>query len=121
MPRSVVVLSSDPDLFDHLRTAFQTDDRFIDAGDTLHCTSPLTNIYPVQNDPVEWSDWNVAAVEMPDPRTMTALIFECRSSEWVAEVGRLMSQALDSPAWFVDAANVAWPTDQVDPLRIELA
>lgn len=124
MPRSVIVLSGDPDLFESLRAAVRGDSRFIDAGDALHCdgsASPLSNIYPVQNDPVDWDDWDDAAGGMPGPRTMSALIFECRSAEWVAEVGRLMADRLDAPTWFVDSAGVAWPVDQVDPNEVALA
>ena len=28
--------------------------------------------------------------QMPDPRTMSTLIFECGSPEWIAEVGTLL-------------------------------
>lgn len=123
MPRSVIVLSGDPNLFESLRTAVRGDSRFIDAGDALHCDgsmSPLSNIYPVQNDPVDWDDWE-APDGMPDPRTMSALIFESRSAEWVAEVGRLMAEHLDAPTWFVDSSDKAWPADQVDPNQVALA
>jgi hypothetical protein len=119
----VIVLSSDPDLFDCVRAAVRSDSRFIDVGDALHCdgsASPLSNIYPVQNDPIDWEDWDAAA-GMPDPCTMSALIFESRSAEWVAEVGKLIAAHLDAPTWFIDSTGAAWPADQVDPDRVALA
>ncbi len=78
----MIVLSSDSDLFDNVRATLRSDARFVDADDTLQCDdspAPVTNIYPVEMDPVEWADWDLAASEMPDPRTMSHLIFECRS------------------------------------------
>lgn len=92
VPRSVIVLSSDPDLFDHVRAVVRDDNRFINVSDLVHCdgsAAPLTNIYPAQNDPVDWDGWEPVP-GMPDPRTMSALIFECSSAEWVAEVGTLL-------------------------------
>jgi hypothetical protein len=124
MPRSVVVLSSDPDLFSRVRTILGSDPRFIDTGDAVHCdgsVAPLTNIYPVDADPIEWDDWDATVIEMPHPRTSTLLIFETRSPEWVAEVGKLLAQALAAPLWIVDSGDTAWPADQIDPARVVLA
>ena len=116
-------MSNDPDLFDHVRASLRADSRFIDAGDTLHCDSsvaPLTNIYPTEVIPAEWEDWGSAS-DLPDPRTMTLLIFECRSPEWVAEVGELLAKELEAPVWFLDSIGTAWPAGQVDPARVVLA
>lgn len=124
VPRSVIVLSGDHELFEHLRAALARDRRFFDAGESLHCdgmAAPLSNIYPVRNDPVDWEHWTTAVSDMPDPRTMSALIFECRSPEWIAEVGQLMALSTTAPVWFVDVADTAWPADQVDPRRLTLA
>jgi hypothetical protein len=123
MPRSVIVLSSDPNLFENVRATFRSDTRFIDAVDTLHCdgsVSPLTNIYPVEMNSVEWDDWDSDASVMPDPRIMSVLIFECRSPEWIAEVGRLLANGLDTPVRIVDASNTAWPANQINPAAIVL-
>jgi hypothetical protein len=124
VPRSVIVLSSDPDLFDNVRAVLGSDPRFIVAGDTVHCdgsVAPLTNIYPVETELAEWADWDATVGEMPDPRTSSLLIFESRSPEWVAEVGRLLAQGLAAPVWFVDSADTAWPAGQVDAARVRLA
>jgi hypothetical protein len=124
VPCSVVVLSSDPDLFDNVRAVLASDPRFIVDGDTVHCdgsVSPLTNIYPVETDPAEWADWGAAAGKTPDPRTSSLLMFESRSPEWVAEVGRLLADGLSAPVWFVDSADTAWPSDRVDATRVVLA
>lgn len=120
----MIVLSSDPDLFDNVRALLGSDPRFIDAGDTVHCdgsVSPLTNIYPVETDTVEWEDWDVATSEMPDPRTSSLLIFESQSPEWIAEVGRALAQGLTAPVWIVDSADAIWPADQIDAARVALA
>jgi hypothetical protein len=121
--RYAIILSVDPDLFDNVRTTLSADSRFIDTGDTLHCdgsVAPLTNIYPVEMTRSDWDAWDSDTIQMPDPRTMSALLFECRSPAWVAEVGRLLAQALDTPIWIVDSDEAAWPADQVDPDRIRL-
>jgi len=118
-----IIVSVDPDLWANVRTALMADSRFIDAGDTLHCdgsAAPLTNIYPVEMTPSDWDAWDPDAVQMPDPRTMSALLFECRSSAWVGEVGRLLAQALETPIWIVDSDDAIWPAGQVDPDRIRL-
>lgn len=124
MPRSVVVLSADPDLFDNVRALLRTDSRFIDAGDTVHCDgsmAPLTNIYLTETDSAEWGEWDSGTDTMPDPRTCSLLIFETRSPEWVAEVGRLLAEGLTSPVWIVDSADSVWPANQIDPARVALA
>lgn len=124
MPRSIIVLSGDPDLFDNVRALLRTDPRFVDGGDTVHCDgsmAPLTNIYPVQNAPAEWDDWDVETDAMPDPRTSSLLIFESRSPEWVAEVGALLAEGLASPVWIIDSAGKAWSADQIDPARVALS
>ena len=124
MPRSVIILSSDPDLFANVRAALRSDARFIDAGDTLHCDgslSPLANIYSVETNPVEWDEWACGAIDMPDPRNMSQLLFECRSPAWVAEVGRLLANGLSAPVWIVDSADTPWPANEIDPARIVLA
>jgi hypothetical protein len=58
---------------------------------------------------------------MLNPEQMSSLIFETRSPAWVAEVGLLLAHGLESRAWFVDSADVAWPVGAVDPGRIALA
>jgi hypothetical protein len=91
----------------------------------VHCDgsiSPLTNIYPVKMEPDDWDDWDAgAAGEMPDPRTSSLLMVETRSPEWLAEVGRLLSNGLRAPVWIVDSADTAWPADQIDSARVVLA
>jgi len=124
MPRSVILVSGDPNLLDSVRAVLQSDGRFIVTEDGLHCdgsAAPLTNIYPVEMPPAEWDGWNSGDHQMPDPRFMSSLIFESWSPAWVAEVGRLLDQGLESPAWFVDSADQAWPAGRVDPDRIALA
>lgn len=123
MPRSVIVLSADPHLFDNVPALLGADPRFLDLGDELHCdgpAAPLTNIYPVKTDPVEWNDWELTD-GAPDPRTSSLLIFESRSPDWVAEVGKVLAHGLASPVWFVDSADHVWPAGQVDPARVALA
>lgn len=120
----MTVVSSDPDLFDSVRTALRTDPRFIGLDDLLHCdgsAAPLTNIYRVDMDPAEWEVWDSNGRNTPDPRAMSALIFECRSPEWIAEVGRLLANRLAEPVWFVDSTDTAWPAGDVDPDRVALA
>jgi hypothetical protein len=124
MPRSVIVVSSDLNLFESARAVLRADDRFTDAGDYLHCdgsVAPLTNIYPVEMTSADWEGWEPGGSDMPDPKSMSAVVFECRSPEWVAEVGSLLAQGLEMPVWFVDSADCAWPADRVDPDRIALA
>jgi hypothetical protein len=120
VPRSVIVVSDDPNLYDSVRAVLRADSRFIDAEDGVHCDGsvvPLTNIYPVEMAPAEWDGWGSGA----RPKSMSTLIFECRSATWVAEVGTLLAQGLKTPIWFVDSASTAWPADRVDPDRIALA
>lgn len=76
---------------------------------------------PTGDGPAEWADWDATARETADPRTYSLLIFESRSPEWVAEVGRLLSGGLRFPVWFVDAADTAWPAGRVDSDRVSLA
>jgi hypothetical protein len=83
--------------------------------------APLTNIYPVRMEPAEWATWDSEVGAMPDPRVSSQLIFESRSPEWVAEVGRLLAEGFAEPLWFVDSSDTAWPADQVDPARVALA
>lgn len=124
MPRSVIVLSSDPDLFDNVRTVLASDSRFIVTRETVHCdgsSAPLTNIYPIEAIAAEWADWNAPVDGVPDPRTSSLLIFESRSSEWIAEVGTLLARGLTAPAWFIDSADTLWPVDRVDVDRVALS
>ena len=124
MPRSVIVLSSDPHLFDNVRALLGPDPRFIDAGHAVHCdgsVSPLTNIYPVEADALEWGSWDAGASEVPDPAKSSLLIFESRSPEWIAEVGKVLAQGLTARVWIVDSADTAWPAPQVDPAQVALA
>lgn len=124
MPRSVLVLSAESDLFRAVREAFTNDARFVVAGDTLHCdgtVAPLTNIYPVEPVAAEWDDWQTDDESMPDPSTMSQLIFECGSPEWVAEVGRLIAAEVAEPVWFLDSRDIAWSAGRVDPSRVSLA
>ncbi len=120
----MIVVSDDPNLFHSVRAAFGSDIRFVNNDDGVHCdgsVAPLTNIYPVEMTPAEWDGWELGDSQMPHPKSLSALIFECQSPTWVAEVGTLLAQGLDRPVWFVDAADMAWPADSVDPGRIALA
>ena len=117
------MVSDDPNLFDSVRAALRSDGRFIEAVDGVHCdglVAPLTSIYPVEMAPADWDGWESGASQMPDPRSLSALVFECRSPAWIAEVGTLLAQGLATPVWFVDAADAAWPADRVDQDRIVL-
>jgi hypothetical protein len=117
-------MSSDPDLFVKVRATLRPDSRFVDAGDTLHCdesVSPLTNLDAVETDLIEWAGWESGDSEMPDPGTMSQLIFECRSPEWIAEVGKLLANGLEAPVWMVDSADTVWSAGNIDPARIVLA
>lgn len=125
MPRSVVVLSDDPNLFRNVASVLEPDGRFVDAGgDLLHCngsTAPLTNLYPVENVAVDWEEWQAGGSGLSNPEQMSSLIFETRSPAWVAEVGLLLAQGLETQAWFVDSADVAWRVGEVDSEQIALA
>jgi len=120
--RYVIVLGSNGDLFGDVRRTLLADSRFIDAGDTIHCdgaAAPLTNIYAVDMNPAEWDDWDSTG-GMPDPRTMSTLMLECRSPAWVAEVGKILARGIDAPIWLVDSADTVWPADQIDAERVAL-
>jgi hypothetical protein len=120
----VIVVSNEENFFESVKATLLRDARFIDLGDDLHCdglVAPVTNIYPVDIPDVEWDGWEPTDKHMPDPRSMSALVFECRTPAWIAEVGSLLAQCLPSPVWFVDAADVAWPAGQVDVDHIALA
>lgn len=118
----MLVVSSDPTLFDSVRTALRTDSRFVESQDNLHCDGsvvPLTNIYPVEMTATDWEERDHED-SLRDPQSMTTLVFECRSPAWVAEVGRLLAAGLNTTVWFVDSAGTAWPADRVDPDRVAL-
>jgi hypothetical protein len=120
----VIVVSEDLNLFDSVRATLRSDSRFIDTETGVHCDgsiAPLTNIYPVEMTHAEWDGWESGDSQMPDPTSMSALIFECRSPAWVAEVGMILAQGLETSVWFVDSASTAWPADRIDPDRIALA
>lgn len=124
MPPSVIIVSSDPDLFDSVRAILGSDPRFIASGGSIHCDgslSPLTNIYPIGTDLDDWEDWDSGASEMPDPRTSSLLMIETRSTEWLAEVGQLLAQGLRTPVWIVDSADTPWPAGDVDSAQVMLA
>jgi hypothetical protein len=58
-----------------------------------------TNIYPTEMTAAEWDGWESGDSQMPDPRHVSALIFESRSPTWVAEVGTIRHALLaDSDA-----------------------
>jgi hypothetical protein len=79
MSRHVIVLGTSAGLFEDVQRTLLADGRFIDGGDTVHCdgeAAPLTNIYEVAIDPVEWDGWEEAD-GVPDPRGMSTLMFEC--------------------------------------------
>jgi hypothetical protein len=123
VPRAVIVVSRDPNLFEHVQDVLRPDPRFI-ISDGIHCDGsvvPLTNIYPIAMAALEWDDWEADGDRMPDPRTMSTLIFETGSSTWVAEVGKLLAGGLEALVWFVDSSGTAWPADLVDPDRIALS
>ena len=120
----MLVVSPDRDLFNSVRAVLAAADRFTDAGGLVHCdgeAAPLTNIHPVTLSTAEWEGWKRADGGMPTPASMRALIFECRSPEWVAEVGTLLAAGLKAPVWIVDSADHVWLADQVDPHRLALA
>lgn len=125
MPRSVVVLSDEPNLFRSVASLLEPDARFVVvADDLLHCngsTAPLTNIYPAENVAADWEDWQAGDSGLSNPAQMSLLIFETRSAAWVAEVGLLLAEGLETRAWFVDTADVAWPVGKVDAEQIALA
>ena len=124
MPRSVIVLSKDPNLAENVGARPRSDSRFVVTDEGVHCdgsSAPLTNIYPTEMIPTEWDGWTSEEREMPDPTTMSALIFECRSPSWVAEVGAMLAQDLKNPLWFVDSSDKAWPAARIDPERISLS
>lgn len=94
------------------------------GDDLLHCdgsTAPLTNIYLAENAAVDWEGWQAGDSGLSNPEQMTSLVFETRSPEWVAEVGLLLAQGLETHAWFVDAADVVWRVGEVDSEQIALA
>ena len=118
------MLSPDADLLAHVRAWLRDDKRFIETDTGLHCdgsSAPLTNIYPVENLASEWENWDPESTGIENPQSMTTLIFECRSPNWVAEVGTLIAVNTDKPVWFVDSADVAWPVDRVNPNQVALA
>ena len=87
-----MLLSTDPDFFDHVRSVSRNEDRFVDTVGNVHCdgsVAPLTNINPVIMDHEEWSGGAGHESTVPDPRTMPTLLFDCRPPEWVDEVGAL--------------------------------
>lgn len=86
-----LIVSEDRDVFEKLRMAVQNDHRFIAADGVVHCdgtAAPLTNIYPIDAAEADWESW-VTETPLSNPQSMTTLLFECRSPEWIAEVGRL--------------------------------
>lgn len=120
----MIVVSDDPNLFDTVRAILRPDSRFIDTEDEVHCDGsvvPFMNIFPVEMTPAEWAGWKSENGQVPDPRSMSTLIFECQSPVWVAEVGTLLGQGMETPVLFVDAVSTLWPADQVDPERIALS
>jgi hypothetical protein len=125
VPRSVVVLSDDRNLFRSVASLLEPDGRFVVAADDLlHCdglTAPLTNLYPAENVVTDWEDWQVGDSGLTNAAQMSLLIFETRSAAWVAEVGLLLAEGLETQAWFIDTADVAWPVGKVDAGQIALA
>jgi hypothetical protein len=120
--RYATLLSDDPDLFANVRNALRADSRFIDAGNALLCAGcvvPMTNIYPIENSPADWEGWSTTS-PIKNPQSMSALLVECRSPEWIAEVGRLIARSTVEQVWIVDAQDVVWPADKVDPERLAL-
>jgi hypothetical protein len=81
------------ELIEDVRRTLMADSRFANAGKTIHCdgvVAPLTNIYAVRMGATDWE--GVDPVRgMPDPRTMSTLVLECRSAEWVAEIGGMVA------------------------------
>lgn len=118
-------MCDDPDLFQSVAAVLGSDSRFIVVpGELLHCDgsrAPLTNTYRSETVDDDWTDWEPGDSGMANPEEMSSLIFETRSPAWVAEVGVLLADGVASPAWFVDAADVAWPVGAVDRDRIALA
>jgi hypothetical protein len=118
----VIVLGSNADLVGDVRRTLLADSRFIDAGDTIRCdgaAAPLTNIYAVDMNPAEREGWDSTG-GMPDPRTMSTLMLECRYTAWMAEVGEILARGIDAPIWFVDSADTVWPADQIEAERVAL-
>lgn len=119
----MLVLSSQRDLFDAVRRTFADDARFVVTNEQVHCdgtAAPLTNIYATDVITAEWENWLVDENVMPDPLTLSHLIFECRSAAWVAEVGGLIAANVKFPVWVVDGADAVWPAGAVDPDRVVL-
>jgi hypothetical protein len=124
----VIAVADDPRLFESAARVLLRDARFRTVGETIHCdgrAAPLTNIYAIDMDPSEWQGWESAGHGaqdngVPDPIAMHTLLIECRSPEWVAEIGRMLEAELDAPTWLIDAASVSWPAGQVDPSRLAL-
>lgn len=119
----MIVLGARADLFSDVRRCLLTDGRFIDGDDVIHCDgndAPLTNIYAADLNPIEWEGMD-APKGMPNPRNLATLILECRSPEWVAEIGHVLVQGLGEEIWFVDSADTVWPADWVDPDQLALA
>lgn len=48
---------------------------------------------------------------------MSKVLVECRSADWITEMGALLADGLSTPAWFIDTAEVAWPVGRVDAAR----
>lgn len=119
----MIVVSEDPNLFASVRATLSSDGRFIDTDEGVHCdgsVAPHTNIYPVEMSAAEWDGWDTGDGQLPDPRSMSALIFESWSATWIAEIGKLLAHGVETPIWFVDSADTVWPAGLVDPDRIAL-
>ncbi|GAB4062541.1 hypothetical protein GCM10028777_02620 [Angustibacter speluncae] len=123
VPASVLVLSLDPALYANVRATLQSDGRFVSTDQEIHCSpplAPLTNIYPAALPAEEWDGWAAQRSPMPDPRSMSVLILECRDAHWVAEIGALLDRGLAATVWFVDARDRAWSAGDVDAVQLAL-
>jgi hypothetical protein len=100
--RFVIVFSDGPELLENVRRTLSRDSRFFAIGDTIHrdgAAAPLTNIYRIEMAPADWDGREPAGEaqgSVPDPRTATTLLFECRSAAWIAEAGKLLAQGVTS-------------------------
>ena len=116
------MVGGEADLFARVRAILRADDRFTDSGDNVHCdgsAAPLTNLYPVKLTAADWYAWPTSSL-LPEPQSSSALVLECRSPSWVAEVCALLAEGMDVPLWIVDSDDAVWPAGRVDPDRVSL-
>lgn len=122
MTRSVIIASDDPSLMDAVRRVLLRDELCGEAGDGVvyHGDGvPHALIYPLTLAPEEWEGWPTDSPETPDPRTLTTLMLECGSAEWIAHIGAVIAGEVEAPVWIIDD-DTAWDAGRVDPARLTL-